>query len=91
LQLWLRARVQVSSRPDWFFVKLHTHGALEANARMLLGEPIARFHRLLAARARQDPAFSYHYVTAREMCKLVRAAEAGWTGSVAAARNFDLL
>src|SRR5205807_575444 len=26
LDLWLRARVQVASRPDWFFVKLHTHG-----------------------------------------------------------------
>src|SRR5262249_51832352 len=26
LDLWLRACVQVPARPDWFFVKLHTHG-----------------------------------------------------------------
>jgi hypothetical protein len=91
LQLWLRACVQVPTRPDWFFVKLHTHGAPEGNARMLLGEPMVHFHRLLAERARADAAFSYHYVTAREMVNLVRAAETGWTGSVAAARDFELL
>jgi hypothetical protein len=91
LQLWLRARVQMATRPDWFFVKLHTHGAPEANARMLLGEPMVRFHRLLAEKAHTDPGFSYHYVSAREMVNLVRAAESGWSGSVAAARDFELL
>jgi hypothetical protein len=91
LGLWLRARIQVPTRPDWFFVKLHTHGAPERNAGMLLGKPMVHFHRLLAERARQDPAFTYHYVSAREMCNLVRAAEAGWTGCVAAARDFEFL
>ena len=37
VDLWLRARVQVASRPDWYFVKLHTHGANEANMEALLG------------------------------------------------------
>ena len=27
LDLWLRANIHVRSRPDWRFVKLHTHGA----------------------------------------------------------------
>jgi hypothetical protein len=69
--LWLRARVQVKSRPDWFFVKLHTHGAEEWNMPALLEEPMIRFHEALARRAREDPAFHYHYVTAREMYNLV--------------------
>ena len=30
--------------PDWYFVKLHTHGANEANMPVLLGEPMVRFH-----------------------------------------------
>ena len=30
--------------------------------------------------ARRDPEFAFHYVTAREMYNLVRAAEAGWSG-----------
>jgi hypothetical protein len=91
LDLWLKARVQVAGRPDWFFVKLHTHGAREGNARMLLGEPMVRFHEALARRAEEEVRFFYHYVTAREMYNLVRAAAAGWRGPVAAMRDFAVL
>jgi hypothetical protein len=91
LHLWLRARVQVPSRPDWFFVKLHTHGCNEANYSALLGEPMVRFHRGLADYARSNRRFHYHYVTAREMYNLVRAAEAGWKGDVAGAREYELV
>jgi hypothetical protein len=91
LDLWLKARVQIPSRPDWFFVKLHTHGANENNHPVLLGEPMIRFHDALARRAREDSSFHYHYVTAREMANLVHAAEAGWTGSVAEARDFEIV
>ncbi|HZW32269.1 MAG TPA: hypothetical protein VFF52_16270 [Isosphaeraceae bacterium] len=91
LDLWLTARVQVRTRPDWFFVKLYTHGAEDYNMRVLLDEPMVQFHQALARRAGEDPAFHYHYVTAREMVNLVRAAEAGWTGSVASARDYQLV
>ncbi len=88
---WLRARVQVPGRPDWYFVKLHTHGADERNSPVLLGEPTVRFHAGLAERAAADPNFHFHYVTARELYNLARAAEAGWTGSVDAARDYELV
>ena len=91
IDLWLKARVQVPARPDWFFVKLHTHGAPEGNQRVLLGDPMREFHQALAARARQNARFHFHYVTAREMYNLVRAAEAGWRGTVADARDFELV
>jgi hypothetical protein len=91
LRLWLRARVQVPSRPDWFFVKLYAHGANEAHHEVLLGEPMIRFHAGLAALARDNPHFHYHYVTAREMVNLVKAAEAGWQGSVAHALDFEFV
>jgi hypothetical protein len=91
LDLWLKARVQVPTRPDWFFVKLHSHGAPEWNQSAVLGEPMVELHRELARRAAADPRFKFHYVTAREMYNLVRAAEAGWTGSVGAARDFELV
>jgi hypothetical protein len=90
LDLWLSARVQVPTRPDWFFVKVHTHGAPERNARVLLGDPMVGLHDGLARRAAADPRFHYHYVSAREMYNLARAAEAGWTGTVDAARDFEL-
>jgi hypothetical protein len=88
LKLWLRARVQVSSRPDWFFAKLHTHGANEKNMPVLLGEPMVRFHQHLADRAKANPNFHVHYVTAREMTNLALAAEAGFHGEVQEARDW---
>ena len=54
-------------------------------------EPMVHFHEALARRARQDAHFHYHYVTAREMYNLARAAEAGWTGTVADALDFELV
>src|SRR5262249_19780332 len=91
LALWLKARVQVPARPDWFFVKLHAHGAEEVSHEALLGAPMVRFHEDLARLARDNPRFHYHYVTAREMYNLVKAAEAGWQGTVAAARDYELV
>jgi hypothetical protein len=91
LPLWLRARVQVPSRPDWFFVKLHCHGGEEISHEPLLGEPMVRFHEALAEEARRNPNFFYHYVTAREMFNLIKAAESGWSGPVASALDHELL
>jgi hypothetical protein len=91
LHLWLRAGVQVQGRPDWYFVKLHTHGAKEANRQVVLGKPTAHFHQDLAQLAQADAQFRFHYVTAREMYNLVRAAETGWQGGVEEARDFELL
>jgi hypothetical protein len=75
--LWCSAGVHVSGRENWLFVKLHTHGAQEANAGMLLGEPMRRFHLDLHAFALENPQFRIYYVTAREMADLVRQAELG--------------
>ena len=38
-----------------------------------------------------DSNFHYHYVTAREMYNLVKAAEDGWGGSVADALDYHLI
>ena len=51
---------------------------------------MAAFHRRLRERADRDPAFRFHYVTAREMYNLAKAAEAGWAGDVAGARDYEL-
>jgi hypothetical protein len=91
LDLWLRAGIRVAGRPDWFFVKLHAHGGPERQQEVLLGEPMVRFHRDLADRARRDPNLHYHYVTAREMYNLVKAAEEGWTGTVSDALDYRLI
>jgi hypothetical protein len=76
LDQWLRAAVRVQGRPDWYFVKVYTHGAVEGNADVLLGPPMVDFHRELARRQRNGD-FQFHYVTAREMVNVILAAEAG--------------
>lgn len=88
LDLWLRAGVRVRTRPNWYFVKLHTHGVNEPNQDVLLGEPMVRFHRLLRERADRDPRFHFHYVTAREMANIALAAAAGADLSVRDARSY---
>jgi hypothetical protein len=77
LKLWLRAQIGVIGRPDWIFVKLHTHGAPEHNASVLLGEPMQRFHESLRTFANSNEGFRFYYVTAREMADLVHQAEQG--------------
>jgi hypothetical protein len=91
LRHWLRARVQVAQRPDWFFVKLHAHGAPEHDRETLLGTPMVRFHEDLAKLARENPKFHFHYVTAREMVNLIKAAESGYMGPVCGARDWELV
>ncbi len=64
MQLWLQADVHVSGRPEWKFVKLHTHGRKDGNIDTWLGPEMQRFHEELAAQAKNNPLFRYHYVTA---------------------------
>ncbi len=77
LKLWLDAGVCVAGRPDWRFVKLHTHGCKDGNIDELLGAGMQQFHAELAELHQRHPNFRYHYVTAWEMAQLVHQAEAG--------------
>jgi hypothetical protein len=88
---WLQARVQVAARPDWFFVKLHSHGAPEHDHEALLGGPMVKFHEDLAKAARDNPKFHFHYVTAREMVNLIKAAQSGYQGPIAGALDWELV
>jgi hypothetical protein len=77
---WVNAGVSVEGRPDWVFVKLHTHGAPDDEALTLLGEPVVAMHRYLNERYNDGRDFILHYVTAREMFNLARAAMDGASG-----------
>ena len=75
LKLWMNAGITVKGRPNWRFVKLHTHGCKSGNIDMLLGPKAQKFHQDLAALHRTNPHFRYHYVSAWEMAQLVHQAE----------------
>jgi len=77
LELWIEQGIGVVGRPEWVFVKVHTHGCLPGNRRVVLGEPMRSVHEYLANRYNDGRAWRLHYVTAREMYNIVRAAEDG--------------
>lgn len=87
---WLSCGISVEGRPEWVFVKVHTHGAPEANAAMLLGSEMQAFHREVLAHYNDGDRFRLHYVTAREMVNVVHAAEDGKTGNPSEYRDYQL-
>ncbi len=91
MRLWLKAGIHVQGRPDWLFVKLHTHGCDEArgNMAMLLGQPMEAFLRHLAEMQQAQGLFT-HIVTAREFVNIIRAAEQNQKDNPDSFRNFFL-
>ena len=87
LDNWLRANIHVDKRPDWVFVKLHTHGIQSHDA--WFGD---RFQQMFSEMERQwnRRPLRLHYVTAREMYNIIKAAEAGHDGDPHQYRNFDV-
>lgn len=76
MDVWTRLAPSVVGAEHCRFVKLHTHGAIEKNANVLLGESNWRFHEKLAAWSKQT-GIRVHYVTAREMTNAILALEDG--------------
>ncbi len=88
--LWVRTGVHVKGRPEWVFVKLHAHGANERHAPVLLGEPMDRLLTYLETAYNDGKNYVLHYVTARDMYHIIRAAEAGKRGNPHLYRRFGL-
>ncbi len=89
-QGWVDARIAVRGRPEWVFVKVHTHGAPERNAATLLGPGMTALHDAINREFNDGQRYRLHYVTARELFNIVRAAEAGETGNPGDYRDYVL-
>jgi hypothetical protein len=72
---WIRAGIHVVGRPEWVFVKIHTHGAQDGDMPALLGEPAAQMFDYLESRYNDGVNYRLHYVSARETYNIIRAAE----------------
>lgn len=87
LRTWTAQAIHVEGRPEWVFVKIHTHGAPEAQARSLLGEAGRAMHEALRDEYNDGKRWSLHYVTAREMYNVAIAATRGLDGDPSAYRD----
>lgn len=73
---WVTQGICVLGRPEWVFVKVSCHGAEDSSRPVLLGSVGDAMFDELERQYRDRPEFRLHYVTAREMYNLVKAAEA---------------
>lgn len=86
---WLDQGISIRGRPEWIFVKLSTHGAPEREAANLLGSSQRRFHEDLGRWSKRT-GVDFHYVTAREMFNIARAAMDGKVGNPAYYRDYEI-
>ena len=85
VRLWVSAGIHVRGRPEWIFVKIHTHGCIEENRTVLFGRAAREMHETLLKGAE-----NLHYVTAREMYNIARAAENGESGDPGHFRDYEV-
>ncbi|MEW6997245.1 hypothetical protein AADZ86_06050 [Colwelliaceae bacterium BS250] len=88
IKLWIETAISVLGRPEWIFIKVHTHGTQEKSMDTLLGEPFEQMCRDLDTHYNDGKNYVLHYVSAREMYNIIKAAEANKTGNPNQYRDF---
>src|SRR5690606_26945125 len=87
---WVRTGIHVQGRPEWVFVKVHTHGTQEADMDTLLGPASHAMYQHLEQRYNDGKDYVLHYVSSREVYNIIKAAEAGRSGNPHEFRDFEL-
>jgi len=77
VDLWIKAGIRVKGKDDWIFVKIFTHGAPEKNYDAVLGKDAEELFDYLTQYYNDGEKYILHFVTAREMYNIVKAAENG--------------
>jgi hypothetical protein len=88
IKLWENSNIHVKGRPEWIFIKLHSHGGFRNQVDALIGEQGKLMHQHLKTIFRDNTNYRLHYVTARESYNIIKAAEAGETGNPNNYRNY---
>jgi len=85
LKYWESAHVHVKGRPEWIFVKLHTHGMQSTS--VYTNGNFEDLCRDLDNAFVKNNNYRLHYVTSREAYNIIKAAEDGLSGNPDAYRN----
>ena len=76
---WIRTGIHIKGKPSWIIVKIHTHGATDADA--VLGKEMDFIFNYLETKYNDGKSYVLHYVTARELYNIIRALEDGLESS----------
>ncbi|MBL8524572.1 MAG: hypothetical protein JNN20_12845 [Betaproteobacteria bacterium] len=88
IPVWLEQHIHVAGRPEWLFIKVHTHGAIEENADFLFDGELRKLFEGLQQQCNDGKKYQLHYVSAREAYNIAKAAEAGKSGNPNDYRDF---
>ncbi len=88
IDFWIQQGICVKGKPEWILVKLHTHGGPGENHDVNLGATAEKMYDYLCTKYNDGQNYSLHFVTAREMYNVIKAAEAGMNGNPNAFRNY---
>jgi hypothetical protein len=72
---WVRTRICIEGKEEWLIIKTHTHGAVYSAAD--LGDEMDEIYNYLESKYNDGHKYILHYVTARELYNIIKAAEAG--------------
>ncbi len=87
---WVQQGIHVKGRPEWIIVKVSCHGAEDRSRDVILGDEADEMYSILEQEYRDKPGCRLHYVTARELYNIIKAAEAGHTGNPDAYRDYSI-
>ena len=88
VDFWIKTGIHIIGQPNWIFIKAYTHGAPMREHHALLEEPIISMHSYLKKKYNDGKKYNLHYVSARELYNIVKAAEAGYKGNPGEFRDF---
>ncbi len=81
VDLWVNQKIAVKGKKDWIFVKVYTHGAQDENLKDEYFNDLDSMFGCMEERYNDGVNYKLHYVTARQMYNIIKAAEAGEDGT----------
>lgn len=90
IDYWVKNGIFVKGKPEWIFLKIHTHGAPEEAHEVLLGKFSDEMYSYLEEIYNDGEKYMLHYVTARQMYNIIKAAEAGEGGNPNSFRDYEI-
>lgn len=88
MKIWMDLGVHVRGRPEWVFIKLHTHAGSERDMATVLTDRMSAFFRNALAEFNDGRRYRLHFVSAREMVNIIHAAEDGKSGNPGEFRDY---
>ncbi len=74
--LWVDQRIAVKRKPEWIFIKIYTHGTQDKHIKNGYFDNLDFMFDYLEQNYNDGINYKLHYVTAREMYNIIKAAEA---------------